>query len=214
MNGLNTIVIMLTAYLAVFLEAVFDGPRRWLGVQIDLLPVLAVYAGMTSGLGTAVLLAFAGGCWFDALSANPLGTTVLPLLVVCLLIRLIRELVVRDRLFAQAVLGSLASVLTPVLSISVLSLFLPFRNGVIKAHAEWGLAPPIELGNGPAGLGGAGPLLGWTSVWAAIVMAVSGAILCPLIFGLLDWIARTFSYPVISQTSFRPDRQIKRGRSW
>ena len=56
-------------------------PRRaiWLGAQIDLLPALMVYAALNAGLPTVALLAVFGGLWFDTLSANPLGISILPL---------------------------------------------------------------------------------------------------------------------------------------
>ena len=44
-----------------------------------------------------------GGLWFDSLSANPLGVSVLPLFLVGLAIHLNRELILRDQAFAQVV---------------------------------------------------------------------------------------------------------------
>src|SRR2546427_12179292 len=78
MNWLNTIAILLVAFLPVFLESYFRGLRNLVGAQIDLLPALMVYAGLNAGISTVALLATLGGLWFDSLSANPLGITVLP----------------------------------------------------------------------------------------------------------------------------------------
>jgi len=82
MNWLNTIAILLIAFLAVFMESYFRGLRNLVGAQIDLLPALMVYASLSAGISTVALLATLGGLWFDSLSANPLGITVLPLLVI------------------------------------------------------------------------------------------------------------------------------------
>ena len=81
-NYLNTCAILLVAYLAVFLQASVTVVRNWIGVQIDLLPVLMVYCGLSTGLATLTLTAVLGGLWFDSLSANPLGVTILPLFLV------------------------------------------------------------------------------------------------------------------------------------
>ena len=77
MNWPNTAFVLGAAFLAVFWEAAFSGVRHLVGAQIDLLPPLMVYAGLCTGLTTVALLALLGGLWFDSLSANPLGVTVL-----------------------------------------------------------------------------------------------------------------------------------------
>ena len=82
MNWLQTVLVLGAAFLAVFWEAAFGGVRHLLGAQVDLLPPLMVYASLCTGLTTVTLLALCGGLWFDSLSANPLGVTVLPLFAV------------------------------------------------------------------------------------------------------------------------------------
>ena len=57
MNWLNTILVLLVAYLAVFWEAAFNWVRHLLGAQIDLLPALMVYASLCGSLATVALLA-------------------------------------------------------------------------------------------------------------------------------------------------------------
>src|SRR5262245_46318933 len=95
MNRLNTIFILLAAFLAVFWEAAFNGLRHWIGAQVDLLPPLMVYAALFGGLDSVVLLALLGGVWYDSLSANPLGLSVLPLFVCGLGIHANRDLILR-----------------------------------------------------------------------------------------------------------------------
>jgi rod shape-determining protein MreD len=183
MNPLNTILIFAAAFLAVFGEAVFPGVRHLLGAQVDLLPVLMVYAALNASLTTVVLLAIFGGLWFDALSANPLGVTILPLFVVGLVIFLQRELILRELSFAQIVIGTIASAVVPVLTVLLL----------------------LTVGRTP--------LLGWGSLWQWLVMTASGAVATPIIFALFNWLNRALGYQPRTETSFRPDREIRRGRN-
>jgi rod shape-determining protein MreD len=182
MNILQTILILAAAFLAVFAEAVFPVLRHWLGAQVDLLPVLMVYAALNADLVTVSLLAVLGGLWFDTLSANPLGITILPLSAVGFLIYLRRDLILREMSFAQLVLGTVASAAVPVLSVLLLL------------------------------SGGKQPLIGWGSIWQWSVMTAGGAAATPLVFALFDWCHRALGYQPRTETSFRPDREIRRGR--
>jgi cell shape-determining protein MreD len=183
MNWLNTIFVLGTAFLAVFSETAFSGVRHLLGAQIDLLPPLMVYASLCTGLTTVGLLAMFGGLWFDSLSANPLGISVLPLFLVGLALHARRELILRDQPFAQMVIGFVASAATPVLTILLL-----FTTG----HT---------------------PLLGWGTLWQLIVMSAGGAVATPIAFVLFGWLHRTLVHGRATQSSFRADREIRRGRS-
>lgn len=183
MNWLNPILILLTAFTAIFLETYFDGFRHWFGAQIDLLPALMVYASLSSTMGVVTLLAVLGGFWYDSLSANPLGISTLPLFLVGLLIYARRGLILRDQTYAQFVLGLGASAIVPVLSVLLL---LSTRQT---------------------------PLLGWGSLWQWLVMSFGGALLTPVCFRLFDGLNHGLSYQPVSETSFRPDREIRRGRS-
>jgi len=182
MNLLNTILIFATAFLAVFGEAVLPGFRNLLGAQVDLLPAIMVYAALSADITIVALLAIFGGLWFDALSANPLGITILPLFAAGFLIHLRRELILRELSFAQIVLGAAASAGVPVLTV----LFL------LTAGKE--------------------PLLGWGSLWQWLVMTAGGAVATPIIFALFEWCNHALGYQPRTETSFRPDREIHRGR--
>jgi rod shape-determining protein MreD len=183
MNWLHTILILAAAFVAVFLEAACNLPRVLLGAQIDLLPVLMVYAALTNGFVAIVLLALCGGLWFDSLSLNPLGASVLPLLVIGLVIYASRELLMRDNTYAQVILGMAAAAAQPLGTLFVL----------------------LNVG--------AFPFLGWVSLWQWIVMTVAGGIITPLCFRLFDRLHHAFDYPLTKQLTFRPDREIKRGRA-
>ena len=182
MNWLHSIIILTAAFLAVFLEATFNGLRHLLGVQVDLLPSLVVYASLSSGVTTLALLAVLGGLWFDSVSANPLGISVLPLFLVGLLINQYRGLILREQRFAQAVLGLTASATVPVLTLLLL----------------------VNTGSQP--------LIGWFSLWQWLVMSLAGGALTPLWFRFFDWMVGALSYREAGETSFRSDREIKRGR--
>jgi rod shape-determining protein MreD len=182
MNRLHTILILAIAFLAVFFETWFDGFREALGAQIDFLPALMVYAGVTSGPFTVALTAVCGGLWFDSFSANPLGVSVLPLLLIGLLAHRGRELLSSEHPSAQFFLGAAASALQPLAVLFIL----------------------LNIGDFP--------LLGWKSIWQWVVMAVGGGLFTPVCFGLFSRFHQAFDYQPLLKSSFRPDREIKRGR--
>ncbi|MGA2748950.1 MAG: hypothetical protein ABSG59_09260 [Verrucomicrobiota bacterium] len=183
MNWLESIFILAVAFVAVFLEAWLNLPGRWLGAQIDVLPALMVYASLRTGVVTMALLAVCGGLWFDSLSLNPLGVSVLPLMVIGLVIYRNRDLLLREQAHAQAILGVVASALQPMGT-----LFILLNTG-------------------------AAPLLDWGTLWQLMVMAAGGGLATPVCFALFGRIHHAFEYPLSRQSSFRPDREIKRGRA-
>jgi len=182
MNLLQTILILAAAFLAVSGEATLAGLRHWLGAQVDLLPALMVYTALNADIVTVSLLAVFGGLWFDALSANPLGTSILPLAAVGFVIWRQRELILRESPFAQLVLGAIASAVVPGLSVLVL----------LTISQQ--------------------PLLGWGSIWQWLVMTAGGAVATPVIFVLFDWCNHALGYQPRTETSFRPDREIRRDK--
>jgi len=182
MNWLSTILVLGTAFLAVFWEAAFGGVRHLVGAQIDLLPPLMVYASLCTGITTVTAVALAGGLWFDSLSANPLGVTVLPLFAVGFAIHLKRELILRDETFAQLVLGLGTSVAVPVLTLLLL----------------------LTMGRAP--------LLGWGTLWQLVVLSLGGAVATPICFELFGWLQRALVHRGDTASSFRSDREIRRGR--
>jgi hypothetical protein len=94
-----------------------------------------------------------------------------------------RDLILRDLPFAQFVLGATASAIVPALTLLMLL------------------------------SGGKTPLLGWGTLWQWIVMTAGGAVATPFIFALMDKCNRMFGYQQQTETSFRPDREIQRGRN-
>jgi hypothetical protein len=182
MTWLNTCFLLAAAFLAVFWEAAFPGLRKLLGAQIDLLPPLMVYAGLRANFVTVCLVAGLGGLWFDALSANPLGVSPLPLFAVGLGTYVFRDVILREQVFAQTVLGLLASLAAPVLTLMLL---------LTAGHT---------------------PLLGWGTLWQLVVMSVGGAVATPVLFILFEWLQSKLVHTRVTESSFRPDREIRRGK--
>src|SRR5882672_7671982 len=181
MNFFKPALILSFAFLAVFGEATLSAPRNLLGAQIDLLPALMVYAALNADIVTVSLLAVLGGLWLDSLSANPLGVSILPLMVAGFPIHLRRDLILRGLPFAQLVLGAAASAFVPALTMLIL------LNG------------------------GKQPLIGWGSLWQWIVMTAGGALATPVIFSLFEWCSQALGYKLRTESSFRSDREIHRG---
>jgi cell shape-determining protein MreD len=182
MNWLTTFFILAAAFLAVFWETAFQGVRNVLGAQVDLLPAIIVYAALCSNLPTVCLVAFFGGLCFDSLSANPLGISVLPLFAAGFVINLWRDLILRDQAFAQVVLGLAAGIACPVLTLLLL----------------------LTTGRPPQ--------LGWGTLWQLIVMSLGSALVTPVFFLLFEWVHKALIHAPVAESSFRPDREIRRGR--
>lgn len=183
MTAFQPSLILLVALLAVFWEGAFPGIRHLLGAQINLLPPLMVYAALSASLVTLTTLAVVGGLLFDSLSANPLGTSILPLFLVGFGIYWRRDLILRDQFYAQFVLGFIASAVAPGLNVLLL----------------------LTMGQTP--------MLGWGSLWQWFVLAISGAVATPVLFALFGWCHHALGYRRVIETSFRPDREIRRGRN-
>ncbi len=131
-----------------------------------------VYAALNANLTTVAALAIFGGLWFDALSANPLGVTILPLFAVGFVIFLQRDLILRELSFAQIVLGTVASAVVPVLTVLLLL------------------------------TGGKSPLLGWGSLWQWLVMTAGGAVATPVVFALFNWLQPRLRLPAADRNQF------------
>ena len=178
----DNILVLSAAILAVFWQSAFHGVRHLLGAQLDVLPPLMVYAALRCRLSTVITLALGGGVLFDSLSANPLGISVLPLFVAGLVIFVNRELIMRDQIFAQAFLGFCVSLAVPACTLLLL----------------------LTMGHSP--------LVGWGTWWQLLVLGLGGAIAVPLWSVAFEWLHRTFAYGRTRVASFRPDREIRRGR--
>jgi cell shape-determining protein MreD len=182
MNWIPFLLICCSAFLAIFLEAKVVFVRNFIGVQPDLLPALMVFASLTLDLFPLTLFALIAGLCFDSLSMNPLGVSVLPLLALGVVHFHSRSLLLRENQFAQMVLGASASLTCPLLSLLTM----------------YGL--------------GKSPILGWATGWQLVVLTAFGAMATPILFRVFDFIGNLLNYQPVAESTFRPDRQIKRGR--
>lgn len=182
MSGTLLIILLACAYFAVFVEARFDIIRLGLKCQLDLLPPLMVFASLKLGLVAVVALSVFGGLLLDSISQNPLGVTTISLFLTGWLIHANKGLLLREERYAQFVLGMAASVAVPVISLTLLANLF---EGIIFS----------------------GGLL-----WSLLVNGIAGGILAPLLCRLLEKLERAFSYQEDPMSTWRTDREIKRGR--
>jgi cell shape-determining protein MreD len=182
MTPAHTTTLLIATFLAAFAQAALDGPRRLLGVQMDFVTPLVVYAALRGSLVSTTLVAVCGALWLDALSENPLGVSVLPLFVPAFVMQTQRSVILRDQRFAQAVLGAGASAVFVILSLVLL----------------------LTMGRAPA--------VGWGTLWVLAVAAASGALLVPGYGVFFSWLEGLFFHRPRQRPSFDPLRQIKRDR--
>jgi rod shape-determining protein MreD len=179
----NLIALGLMSYVAVFLAARFHGFAMLTGAQFDFLPGLVVVAAMMHGVWAVLVVSITGGLLYDCLSANPFGVTTLVLALVGTFVYLNRDLLLRDQTYPQFILGAGASAAAPVLSYLVVS--------VMGRH----------------------PLVVWTSLWVWTLLAVTGGLITPVWFVIFRKVDKALHYQDVPESSFRPDREIERGRT-
>lgn len=181
MNWLAYTFVLIAIYFAVFVQGTFSGTRP-IGAQFDLLPGLIVYSALTFPPVAIVSITLFAALLYDSLSANPLGTSLLPLLCVGMVVFKNQEFLLRRHAYAQFVLGSAASLVAPLLSIFIL----------------------VGLGQQP--------LLGLGTIWQLLIMALAGGLATPVWFWVFGRLSGALHYPVEVESSFRQDREIARGR--
>lgn len=176
------LLLLVATWLLVYLSAAWDLPRNLLGVPLQLLPALAIYAALRGSIGSVLLVTLCGGLWLDSLSATPLGVSTLPLLVVGILLLRVQELVLRDLSYAQWILGLMAGGLTPLLT--------------------WLLLQVLDQR----------PMTNWWSLWSWFLSAATNGVGAPILFRTLDWVQERLFFSVVPEPAFRADREIIRGR--
>jgi hypothetical protein len=88
---------------------------------------------------------------------------------------------------------------------------LILRDQVFARFVPGGLASPRARGTLLLLRARAKALLGWGPQFA--VMTGGGAGATPLLFWLFGFLTRFLGYQPVTQSSFRPDREIRRGRN-
>jgi cell shape-determining protein MreD len=183
MNPLSLALLFGLAFLGVFLGAAWSGPARLLGANLDIMPALMLYAGIHGAPWVFAALAVAGGLGADSLSANPAGVSVLPLFAIGLAAHARRAVILHEEWTAQMVLGLGAGAFAPLATLLLLYTL------------------------------GAEPIIRWGSIWQWGIVALCGALATLLVFRLLAWMRRQLAYGHVPDPTFRPDRELERGRS-
>ena len=109
MNWWMIFCLGVTTYTVVFFEASYNGFRNLTGAQVDLLPGLVVYVALAHGSRPVAIFSLVAGLLYDSVSVNPLGISVIPLLLIGMGVCQKRELILKDQRYAQVVLGMAAS---------------------------------------------------------------------------------------------------------
>ena len=174
--------LLLIGYVIVAMNITFGSWLRLVtGIYIDLIPLLIVYMALTSEITTMSLVGAIIGLFFDSVSANVLGVSSISFIVAGLIIYSYRHLVLRKLWQIQYLSGLLCSVSIPLITFILLKFI------------------------------GAEPIMNFQAVFNILISGFFNAFLTPLIFGIIDWIENTFNYRQVKMSSFRPDREIKRG---
>ena len=176
--------MILIAIGVVYLEArwtVIEG--GWRG-QIDLLPVFAAYAALHGRIGVMAGVAVLGGCWFDLLSANPLGISMMSLFLTAYMLHGMHEVLLKGQMAAQFFVCVLAGALNPVIA------------GVIL----WVM--------------GTGPMLGWGVIWQVLINAVCCGLAGPVLFLILNQLDQSLSYAPVAKPWNRPVVEVKRSKHY
>lgn len=181
-NGVTLLTFIITGYVVVFAQAKFTFFRDFFGAQPDLLPGMIVYAAMAFKLETVMLCTVLFGTFFDSLSTNALGTSILTLSAIGLAASRYRELLLSEHFTTHWVLGLIASGVAPVMSYVILK------------------------------LSGLTPLVGAGSAWQWALMTAGGGLVTPLWFKVFNRLDDALRYKEIPESTFRSDRQIARGR--
>jgi len=176
--------MILIAIGVVYLEArwtVIEGGWR---CQIDVLPVFAAYAALHGRVGVMAGVAALGGGWFDLLSANPLGTSLLSLFLTSYLLHGMHEVLLKGQMAAQFFVCVLAGVLNPVIS----------------GLALWVMS--------------ADPMLGWGTLWQVLINAICCGLAGPVLFLILNQLDQNLSHTPTAKPWNRPVVEVKRSKHY
>jgi hypothetical protein len=183
MNRVPITLLFLTTWLTVFGQTQFPALAGTLGIPLDLRPALIVYAALSHGLPTVLGIAVVASLGTDALSANPIGVSLVPCFVLGLLLNLRRHLLLREQSYAQMWLG--------------------FSGGITVPFMTWGL---LLMDDRPAPIG-------FEVLFRILLIGFLNAAACPALFVVFDGLRDMFDYKPVPEMGFRTDREIKRGRT-
>ena len=183
MNWLPVLLLYVAVWVAIFSQTQFPALTEWLGLAPSLVPALIVHAALTHSSWVTFGLAVFAGLSLDSLSPMKLGIHYLPLLALGLAIQARQHLILRDQTYARIFLGLAAGTFVPLATLLLLTI----------------TDRPV--------------LSGWSTGWQLVFSGLFNAMACPVCFRIFDWLERVLGDPRPVESSFRPDRQIKRGRN-
>ncbi len=183
MNWLAPTLLFGVTWIALFAQTQFDVFRALFGFPLSILPALVVYTALTLDLWITSIFCCVSGLLFDSLSEARLGVSVAPLFAVGFALHFRRHLILREQTFARFWLGFGAGFVIPLATLGV-----------------------TLLGNRQ-------PSVGWPAIWQALFIGLFNGLACPICFRVFDWLKDYFDYQPIPMSSFRADREIKRGRN-
>jgi len=186
MNRLPILLMFGVLWLAVFAQTQFGVLHHWLAVPLSIIPALLVYAALTHGLVLTTAFSVVAGLWLDAISSSRLGVSILPMFLFAFFVQTRSHLILRDQRFAQFWLGAAGGVLIPLVTAGLLQ------------------------------LGQRQPAFTSGTWWQLLVLGSFNGSLCPFFFQFFDKLNRAFNYQPLETAenrSYRPDRQMVRGRN-
>lgn len=178
----NVFIFMVIGYVCIFVQSRLTTFRDIFGTQFDLVPGLIAYAAVSFNFHVVLGVSAGLGLLMDLLSANALGASMLAYLVVAVLGYYFRELLLSEQFVAQFALGTATTGAITILTVGILHLI------------------------------GQQPLLGLGTVFQWLLVSTGGGAVTPLWFKLFTMLDQAFRYKEVPESSFRPDREIARGR--
>ena len=158
MKAFFTFTILLTALIAIFLQAACELPRNLFGAQIDPLPALMLATALRAPVSSITALAILGPLWQSPLSSDPLGINILPLFALGLLVHFGHNRLAHHASGPRFALGAIAGAGLPVLTLTLL---------LFAGHQ---------------------PMFGWYSLWQWVVGVLGSGLLALLFIPLLEWL--------------------------
>ena len=209
MTRLPSLLLFVATWVVLFAQTQFPVVRQYLGFPINLLPALTVYAALSLDLWTATVFGCVTALLCDSLSESRLGVSVAPVFLTIFVLQLRKHLILREQRFAQFWLGVGAGWFIVLGSLAINS--LGSRDPVSEfalSTASPGVVPAFEIG----AFGSREPLWGVISIWQVLVAGAMNGFASPVCFKFFDWLRSYYEYQPMELSSFRADREIKRGR--
>ena len=175
-------LLFLIVYVLVYGQALPNFPGRVFETQLNLTPSFIVFAALNHPFHMAMLLSFFAGLATDSLSAQPLGTTAIPMLLISWVLFRRRDLILSEEFHPQFLLGFLATIICSVFSLLIL----------LSMNER--------------------PLLGWVTPFQLLLTSVIGGLACPFWKWSFRKLDRALEYPAIPERAFSQTRTLDRGR--